>query len=107
MFGQESAVLPAGGRFLCNRAEMKQKFKKLRADKRTVLCYTIKYSFFQANFILDKLEEIELGSDVSPVIAEKGKDIEIPEIFTMSLRIVGNVFHMISVIYGFFAGIFS
>ncbi len=60
-----------------------------------------------ANIILDKLEELELGNNASPVIAEKGKDIEIPEIFTMSLRFAGNVFHAISVIYGFFAGIFA
>ena len=60
-----------------------------------------------ANIILDKLEELVLGNDASPVIAEKGKDIEIPEIFTMSLRFAGNVFHAISVIYGFFAGIFA
>ena len=60
-----------------------------------------------ANVILDKLEELELGSDASPVIAEKGKDIEIPAVFTMSLRFAGNLFHAISVIYGFFASIFS
>lgn len=60
-----------------------------------------------ANIILDKLDELELGSDASPVIIEKGTDIEIPEIFTMSLRFAGNLFHAISVIYGFFAGIFS
>ncbi len=60
-----------------------------------------------AKIILDKLYELELGSNVSPVIAEKGVDIEIPEIFTMSLRLAGNVFHAISVIYVFFAGIFS
>jgi len=60
-----------------------------------------------ANVILDKLEELEFGSNTSPVIAEKGVDIEIPVIFTMSLRLAGNLFHAISVIYGFFAGIFS
>lgn len=60
-----------------------------------------------ANIILDKLEELDLGNNASPVIAEKGKDIEIPEIFTMPLRFAGNVFHAISVIYGFFAGIFA
>lgn len=60
-----------------------------------------------ANIILDKLEELELGNDASPVIAEKGVDIEIPAVFTMSLRFAGNLFHEISVIYGFFAGIFS
>ncbi len=60
-----------------------------------------------ANTVLDKLEEIKLGSDASPVIAVKGKDIDIPAIFTMSLRSVGNLFHTISVIYGFFTGLFS
>ena len=59
------------------------------------------------NGILDKLNELELGSDASPVIAKKGTDIEIPEIFTMSLRFAGNLFHAISVVYGFFAGIFA
>ena len=58
-----------------------------------------------ANVILVKLEELELGSDVSPVIAEKGVDIKIPEVFTMSLRLAGNVFHVISVIYDFFTNI--
>ncbi len=60
-----------------------------------------------ANIILDKLEELELGSDASPVIEEKGKDIDIPEIFTMFLRMAGNIFHTISVIYGFITGLFS
>lgn len=60
-----------------------------------------------ANVILDKLDELELGSDAAPVIAEKGTDIEIPEIFTISLRFAGNLFHAISVIYGFFTGIFA
>ncbi len=60
-----------------------------------------------ANVILDKLEELELGSNASPVIAEKGTDIEIPEVFTMSLRFAGNLFYAISVIYDFFAGIFA
>ena len=60
-----------------------------------------------ADVILDKLAELELGSNASLVIAEKGKDIEIPEIFTMSLRFAGNVFHAISVIYGFFTGLFA
>ena len=59
-----------------------------------------------ANTILDKLEELELGNNVSPVIAEKGVDIEIPEAFTASLRFAGNLFHIISVIYGFFTSLF-
>ncbi len=60
-----------------------------------------------ANTVLKKLEAIELGSSKSPVIAEKGVDIEIPVIFTMSLRLAGNLFHAISVIYGFIAGLFT
>lgn len=60
-----------------------------------------------ANTVLKKLKAIELGSDNSPVIAEKGVDIEIPVIFTMSLRLAGNLFHAISVIYGFIAGLFT
>lgn len=60
-----------------------------------------------AKVVLDKLYELNLGSNSSPVIAEKGVDIEIPAIFTMSLRIAGNLFHAISVIYGFFAELFA
>ena len=60
-----------------------------------------------ANTVLKKLKAIELGSDNSPVIAEKGVNIEIPVIFTMSLRLAGNLFHAISVIYGFIAGLFT
>ncbi|MEE1138502.1 MAG: GDSL-type esterase/lipase family protein [Acutalibacteraceae bacterium] len=60
-----------------------------------------------ADVILDKLEELELGTDASPVVAEKGKDIEIPEIFTMPLHFAGDIFHTISVIYGFFAELIS
>ncbi len=58
-----------------------------------------------ANIILDKLEKLEIGSDALPVIAEKGKDIDIPEVFTMPLRFAGNLFHIISVIFGFLTGI--
>ncbi len=57
-----------------------------------------------AEKIIDKLYELSLGSNTVPVIAEKGKDIEIPAVFTMSLRIAGTVFHAISVIYNFFTG---
>ncbi|MBQ2974276.1 MAG: hypothetical protein IJE19_07960 [Clostridia bacterium] len=60
-----------------------------------------------ANVILDKLYEISLGSDAAPVIAVKGKDIEISAIFTSTLRIAGFVFNAISVIYNFFTGIFG
>ncbi len=58
-----------------------------------------------ANVILDKLYELKSGSNSAPVIAEKGKDIEIPAIFTSSLRITGTIFHIISVVYNFFAGV--
>ncbi len=60
-----------------------------------------------AKTILEKLYETGLGSSTEAVIAEKGEDIEIPEIFTASLRIAGTVFNAISVIYNFFTGIFS
>lgn len=60
-----------------------------------------------AETILDKLYELNLGSNAAPVIAEKGKDIEIPAIFTSSLRIIGFIFNAISVVYNFFAGIFA
>ncbi len=60
-----------------------------------------------AETILDKLYEINLGSNAAPVIAAKGKDIEIPAIFTSSLRIVGFIFNAISVVYNFFSGIFA
>ena len=60
-----------------------------------------------AQKIIDKLYELTLGNNVAPVINAKGNDIEIPAIFTASLRISGTVFHAISVIYNFFAGIFA
>lgn len=60
-----------------------------------------------ANIILDKLYELGIGINASPVIAEKGKDIEISAIFTSSLRIAGSVFNAISVVYNFFANIFG
>lgn len=59
-----------------------------------------------AKTILEKLYETGLGSSTEAVVAEKGEDIEIPEIFTASLRIAGTVFNAISVIYNFFTGIF-
>lgn len=55
-----------------------------------------------AEVILDKLCELELGTDAEPVIAAEGKDIQIPVIFTISLRIIGTVFHILSVIYNLF-----
>lgn len=60
-----------------------------------------------AQKVLDKLYELDLGETVTPVINEKGKDIEIPSIFTSSLRFAGTVFNAISAVYNFFAGIFS
>ena len=60
-----------------------------------------------ADVILEKLYELELGTDAEPVIAEAGKDIEIPDIFTMPLRFAGEIFNAISVVYNFFAGIFA
>lgn len=55
-----------------------------------------------AEVILDKLCELELGIDAAPVITAKGKDIQIPVIFTISLRIIGTVFHILSFIYNLF-----
>ncbi len=55
-----------------------------------------------AEVILDKLCELKLGTDAAPVITAKGKDIQIPVIFTISLRIIGTVFHILSVIYNLF-----
>lgn len=60
-----------------------------------------------AKVILNKLYELNLGSDAAPVIAAKGEDIEIPAIFTSTLRIAGFVFNAISVVYNFFTGIFG
>ncbi len=58
-----------------------------------------------AGLILDKLYEIELGTDTTPVISAKGTDIEIPSVFTAPLRIIGTVFHTLSVIYTFILSI--
>lgn len=58
-----------------------------------------------AKVILDKLFELNLGETAEPVISAKGKDIQIPAIFTSSLRFTGFIFHMISVIYNFFSSI--
>ncbi len=60
-----------------------------------------------AETVIDKLCELNLGADVAPVISEKGKDIQIPAVFTATLRIAGFVFNAISVVYNFFTGIFS
>ncbi len=60
-----------------------------------------------AEIILDKLHELNLGSNSAPVIAEEGKDIEISAVFTAGLRIAGSVFNAISVVYNFFTGLFA
>ena len=60
-----------------------------------------------AETVLDKLHELDLGSGSAPVIAEEGKDIEIPVIFTAGLRMAGTVFNAISVVYNFFTGLFA
>ncbi len=60
-----------------------------------------------ARVILDKLNELNLGSDAAPVIQSEGKDIEISAIFTSSFRIMGYIFNAMSVVYNFFAEIFS
>lgn len=60
-----------------------------------------------AKVILKKLCELNLCKTAEPVISVKGEDIQIPAIFTSSLRFTGFIFHSISVVYNFFAGIFS
>ncbi len=60
-----------------------------------------------AQEVLAKLYELNLGDTVTPIINAKGKDIEIPSIFTSSLRIIGTVFNAISVVYNLFTGIFA
>ncbi len=53
--------------------------------------------------VLEKLSELNLGSNTEPVIAVKGTDIDIPAIFIAPLRIAGFIFNAISVIYNMFA----
>ncbi len=60
-----------------------------------------------ANVVLETLYELNLGSSTTPIITEKGKDISVPIMFTAGLRMAGNVFNAISVVYRFFAGIFG
>lgn len=55
-----------------------------------------------AETVLAKLFDLGLGTDAAPVIAEKGKDIRISPIFTMPFRLLGNLFHYLSFVYGFF-----
>lgn len=56
-----------------------------------------------ARVILEKLNELGLGSGAAPVIIEKGKDIEISAVFTSTLRFAGFIFNAISVIYNLFS----
>lgn len=58
-----------------------------------------------AKLVLDKLYELNLGNNSAPVITEEGKDISVPVVFTAGLRMAGNIFNAISVIYKFFAKI--
>lgn len=60
-----------------------------------------------ANTILDKLNELNLGTSDQPVIATAGEDIEISDVFTAPLRVAGYVFNAISVVYNFFTGLFA
>lgn len=55
-----------------------------------------------AQTVLETLSDLGLGTDAAPVIAVKGKDIQIPAIFTMPMRILGTIFHIISVVYNIF-----
>ncbi len=58
-----------------------------------------------AELILEKLYELKLGKSTSSVISVQGQDIQISEMFTAIFNIYGVVFHIISVIYDFVAGI--
>lgn len=60
-----------------------------------------------AETVLDKIYELNLGSNTTPIISAKGEDIQIPAIFTATLRITGFIFNAISVVRNFFTGIFS
>ncbi len=60
-----------------------------------------------AKVILEKLYEIKLGKTTEPVINVKGQDVQIPEMFTAFFNVYGTIFHVISVIYNFFTGIFA
>lgn len=60
-----------------------------------------------AQLILCKLYEMDNNNVTTPVIAEKGKDISVPSIFTATLRIAGSIFNAISVVYNFIMGIFA
>ncbi len=55
-----------------------------------------------AQTVLEKLFELGLGTDAAPVIAVKGKDIQISAIFTMPMRMLGTIFHYLSFVYNMF-----
>ena len=59
-----------------------------------------------AKEVLAKLYELELGESTEPVIAEKGVDIQVPAIMTMMLDVYGYFFHVLSLVYDFFASVF-
>ena len=58
-----------------------------------------------AKLILEKLYEMKLGKTTEAVFSVKGQDVQISEIFTAFFNIYGTIFHVISVVYNFFAGI--
>ena len=60
-----------------------------------------------AKIILEKLYELKLGKTTEAVVSVQGQDIQIPEMFTAFFNIYGTLFHNISGIYNFFAGIFA
>ena len=60
-----------------------------------------------AKVILEKLYELKLGTTTESVISVKGQDVQIPEMFTAFFNVYGTIFHVVSVIYNFFAGIFT
>lgn len=60
-----------------------------------------------AETILDTLCEIGMEESATPVISAEGKDINVPVIFTATLRIAGEIFNAISVVYNFFTGLFA
>lgn len=58
-----------------------------------------------AQTILEKLEELDSGNSTQAVINTPGVDIEVPEMFTGMMNIMGFVFNILSVIYNFLAPI--
>lgn len=55
-----------------------------------------------AETVLETLNALGLGTDADPAIAVKGKDIQIPTVFTLPLRLLGKLFHYLSFIYNIF-----